>query len=84
MYGTSLAPEVGIWDIAWNNYDGIINVNKGMLRKAEWGIKVTLPASTVKEVKDPKNSKRDILMHDGVIDLNEYPYEVIRVPELVK
>ncbi|XP_046574635.1 uncharacterized protein LOC124282652 [Haliotis rubra] len=76
VYGTSLSPSEGLKKIAWNNWDGIVNINKGMLMRASWAIKVELPQSRVREV----DSKRDILIYTGG-DLVLVPgnYEVIKV-----
>ncbi|XP_046574653.1 uncharacterized protein LOC124282673 isoform X1 [Haliotis rubra] len=75
VYGTSLSPSEGLKKIAWNNWDGIVNINKSMLMRASWAIKVELPQSRVREV----DSKRDILIYTGG-DLVLVPgnYEVIK------
>ncbi|XP_046344569.1 uncharacterized protein LOC124125330 [Haliotis rufescens] len=76
VYGTSLSPSEGLKKIAWNNWDGIVNLNKGMLMRAAWAIEVKLPKSQVKEV----GSKRDILIYTGGdLQLDDYVWEVIQV-----
>lgn len=76
MYGTSLSPSEGLQKIAWNNWDGRVDPNMGMLMRAAWAIKVKLPKSQVKEV----GSKRDILIYtDGDLQLDDYVWEVIQV-----
>ncbi|XP_046568046.1 uncharacterized protein LOC124276439, partial [Haliotis rubra] len=76
VYGTSLSPSEGRRKIAWNNWDGIVDVTRGMMMRASWAIKVELPKSKVQEAE----SERDILIYTGG-DLVLVPgnYEVIKV-----
>ncbi|KAK7111952.1 uncharacterized protein [Littorina saxatilis] len=74
-YGTSLAPSEGRYKIANNNWQGH-GSNYISSGKVDWAIKVEIPSDKVQQ----KGGYRDILVHEGRLNLNEYEHEVVRGP----
>ncbi|KAK7111953.1 uncharacterized protein [Littorina saxatilis] len=82
-YGTSLPPWQGKERIAQNNWrdHGVYYIQNG---KVNWAIEVKVPRSINMVRKVPWRGKRitrDILVHDGPVDLDDYEWRALRVSE---
>ena len=79
VYFTSIDPSNDPKTILLNNYDdrGFVINSQRLWAKIDWVIELKMDMNKVKKV---KNSNRDVYLHEGDVDLNNYRYSIYENP----
>ena len=75
---TSVEPSQGPHKVHFDNYDdrGQVTNSQRLWPKVDWVVKLKMDRKKLKKVKKVKNSKGDVYLHEGDVNLANYQYSI--------